>query len=670
MPFAEDDEELEAATGLSESDVEEAEEFPEDMHEQLARSTEDARRYMWGWALCERFLAGDQFLTFSPAAATYVTAPQQPGKNSVCCNIIKPIYRAKMAQLSMAYPDVAVAPESPAFKDIRKATAAEEVLHACWHEKKVQRVLQDATGIATQTGTSAIHTYFDPFMGDFAHEAKRPYDIRFQPGAVNDHECEWMAIRSIIPRVKVIATFPDKEEDISEVSQTNDIDRWRNIGSIDPVPDDSCEVYDIYWKDGRHALFTGQTYLWTGRTPQNVVPVQIIRYQKYEDRIWGDGLIWSLIDIQQAYNRVLNRTLDMVEAMSNPLWWVPVGSGVLTQALSNIIGGFIAYNPAGGEPKRERGVDVPPHMFEMLKALQMMAQDVAEIHNQSMGKRAVGTNSGKAIDSLVEQDTLQTRITMDTIEDAVVDLARVQLAFISECWPEKRMVRIFDVYGKAVYKSLGAEDIATTPSIHIAAGSLFHSDIKDREKKLFELAGAGAIPWDQAIKRSTMRNFNEDRMHTLQDNFHAAEVLEWAKNHLPFEITPDDPIESIRDVFQEYIRSPDYWNGYVNALAQYQQTGDGAALAAEKENMDYIHEVFVNLQMPIGADPMQIQAATQAKIYPRQPMPNLTGNVPQPGNPNPQTGPMDPQMVQHRQQVVSDLGGKEQNRAGVASVGG
>lgn len=624
-------------------------EWPSDLGELIKRSTMDARRYMWGWALCQRFLAGDQYISYSAQAGGFISVMSTPGRSNVACNIIKPIYRAKISQFSLQYPDVAVEPESPALKDIRKATSSEEVLHACWHQKKVKRVLMEAIELATQIGTGAIHTYFDPEVGDFVHEAKGAFDIRFEPGAVNDQQSSWVAIRSIVKRALAEECYPGHEEDFVMASKSNETDRYKNIGTIDPIPDDCVEIFDVYFQDGRHAVVSGNAYLWKGRTPLNVVPVQLIRYMKYADRIYGEGLIWSLIDIQQAYNRVLCRTLDMVEAQSNPLWWVPVGSGVVAQALSNVIGGFISYNPAGGEPKREPGIPVPAHMFEMLKSLQLMAQDVAEIHSASLGK-AASLRSGKSMETLIEQDQSQTRITMDSIENAVVDLARVQLAFVAECWTEKRMVRIFDAYGKAVWRSMSSEDIATDPAVHIAANSLFQSDIQDRERRLFELAEKQAIPWDEAIKRSTLRNFKQDRMKALQDNYHASEVLEWAKQHMPLQFTPDDPIETIRDQFGEYIRSPDYWQNYMRATA----SGDPALVAAEIENMNYIHDIYVALQLPIGATPEQVQMAEDAKVYPRPKptgAPMLTGNVPQPGNPTPQQGPMHPDDVALRMQA-------------------
>lgn len=648
-------------------DEEAAEEYPENIGELLKRSTMDARRYMWSWALCQRFLAGDQYISYSPQTGGFVSVMSQPGRSNVSCNIIKPIYRAKISQFSLQYPDVAIEPESPAMKNIRKAIAAEECVHACWHEKKVKRHLMEAIELATQIGTSVIHTYYDPDLGDFCHEAKGAFDIRFEPGAVNDAQSSWIAIREIVKREEAIETYPEHAEDLQPASKSNETDRYKNIGSIDPVPDDCIELYRVYWKDGRSAVVSSGVYLWQGRSPLNIQPIQVFRYMKYADRLYGEGLIWSLIDIQQSYNRVLNRTLDMVEAQSNPMWWVPIGSGVVAQALSNIIGGFITYNPAGGKPEREPGIPVPAHMFEMLKSLQLMAQDIAELHSASLGK-AASLRSGKSMETLINQDQSQTRITMDNIEDNVVDLASVQLAFIAECWTEERMVRIFDAYGKAEWRSLSSKDIAVDPAIHISANSLFQCDIQDRERRLFELAEKQAIPWEEAIKRSTLRNFKQDRMKSLQDNYHASEVLEWAKQHMPLEFTPDDPIESIKEQFGEYIRSPDYWENYHKAVT----SGDPMMVQAEMENMNYIHDIYVALQLPIGATPEQVQMAEEAKIYPRpKPAPALTGNVPQPGNPSPQQGPMDPQDVQARMQAQQANGNAGQNNMiGVSGMQG
>ena len=87
--------------------------------------------------------------------------------------------------------------------------------------------------------------------------------------------------------------------------------------------------------------------------PKGSDPLVILRYEEMPDRIYGQGLIWPLIDSQRVFTRVVQRIVDMVESMANPVWLNPTTSGVSRGSFNNVIGGVIPYNMAGGKPTRE-----------------------------------------------------------------------------------------------------------------------------------------------------------------------------------------------------------------------------------------------------------------------------------------------------------------------------
>lgn len=637
--------------------------YPADLDASLRLSTNDARRYMWAWSLCQRFIAGDQYVAFNQSSQAFIPVAAQPGKNSCVVNLIRPRIRAKIAQLDIAYPDVAIMPSAPSEANIRQATATEEVWHYLWYAKGVKDTLMRAIEFAIEIGTSALHTFMDPQTGDFVTEAKRAFDIRFEEGAVDIGEASWIAIRSVVKLKALQAAYPEKAHLLSALSKTSVTDRYINAGSIDAIPKDSVEMWDVYWKDGRHAVFSCGEYLWTEMMPDGILPVQVIYYHRYDDRIWGDGAVWPSIDIQRSYNRVFNRTLDMIEATSNPLWLYPVGSNASKNALSNVIGGIVSYNPAGGEPKRVPGINIPPHMIDMLRLLEGQCDNAFELHTQSYGKRAPGVNSGVAIESLVQQDQATTTYTQNSIEAAVIGLCKTYLTFVKATWTEAKAIQIYDTMGRVVHREVDASSILENPTVKIQAGTLFQADLRHQEARLKDWVALKAITPQEAMLRSQDRNYNKSRMQSMMDSYHAADILEAVKQGLAVEIYPTDPIDMIKTLFEEYMRSPDFYGEYMDAL----EVGDMEAMTAASTRMYDVRNAYVSLLAPPSQPAEQVAQVAQQSVYPRKNMTPYSA-PPQPGNPMPATGPMAQQDIDARAGALEGTDGPDYNTSGMGGV--
>ena len=641
----------------------EADEFPHDFLVQMHKAADVQRPLSWEWGACLRFLAGEQSLSLAAGVPTFITA-RAVGTNNYSVNMIYPHYRAKVAQLDLHAPSCGVRPATATSEDIRKALATEQCANYLWDANRLEKHVKHAIRMCIELGTSALHTYYNQAKQNFQTCAKSSYDIRFEAGSVNDEEWNWVGVRSLWKKDALVAIYPQAAEmpDASSTSTDPQDNRRPNATQqMDRIPEDSIEVWDIYFKDGRHGLWCQTEWLWKGRTPSDIVPVQIFRYDTLSDRIYGRGMVVQLMPLQQVLNRLVSRSTDMIEAMANPVWMNPTTSGVSKGQLTNTIGGVINYNAAGGKPDRERGLDVPQSVYEQIKLTMSLMQDVASQHSQSMGKRAVGVNSGVAINELADTDLQQMTATMETISECIKDLLITNLVFAKNTWNQPVMTKAFGLAGSVEYKSLQATDLMDMPDVIVETSTLFSRHIEDVEKRLQTWVQMQAITPQDAFKMSSLRNYSADKMTEMMKSFKATSIVAMIRAQLPIEIFPTDPIQQITQQLDEFMDSPEYYQPYLDAL----NSQNPEMITQEAQKMNYIRTMYGMLVAPAGV-PGQVIAQTSATpVAPRAPGPMPPPPGP-PGNPMPQQGPMPPEQIQQRADTTESRGGQSINRTGMS----
>jgi hypothetical protein len=269
-------------------------------------------------------------------------------------------------------------------------------------------------------------------------------------------------------------------------------------------------------------------------------------------------------------------------------------------------------------------------MFEELRQIQSMMMDVANIHANSLGKRQPGVNSGVAIQQITEQDSAGLATTQQSIEQLVKHTAETMLVLTKNYSNESKMVRMFDGRGQIIWRELNATRLSDEPQVCIEANSSFQSTIDSREKKLWSLVQLGAMDPKEALKRSNLRNFDQDRMRTMADYAHARDILEAAKQGLPVEVFSTDNTEAIGNTFKQYMESPMYYQPYEDAV----RSGNPEAINETKRKMDNIRNLYMSIVAPPEATAEEVMQLADKKVYPRPSGPPMP-----PGNPNPQIGP-------------------------------
>jgi hypothetical protein len=577
--------------------------FPTDFKKkQIDKSdyTKSIERRTWDLSLL--FLEGRQWMSWDNTARNMAGYPEVQGDYRITVNLLLNIYRNLLSKLATTYPGIVVSPASPSTEDILKAQSSEMAIKYYWKEGDMKEKLGKSFEWLLSCGTAGYHSYYDPEQNEVVTEIVSPFDLVFEPYVDCPSDSQYIGIRRHVAKEELIRTVPDKEEQILESADSYDVQNRPGSASLTNVPADRVEIFEVYWKDGRHAILLNEDYLYAGENELGYIPIEVLRYTQVPGKLWGIGLIAPLIDMQWLYNKSRSQVIKNIELMSNPKWLVPKSSGVNPSAITNRPGEKVYYNAAGGAPTQIGAAPLPAHVFDNITKLQGEMMDVSGIHSTSLGKRAVGITSGKAMQTLADQDMSQLQQTQLRIEETCRKIAQTTLKLMKLYYKESRMVRMFDDAGKIVFKQLQNTDIVEVPDVFIEAGSLFRSETQDRDRKIYDLLEMGLIQPETALKELSFKTGNKFVMDKMESMAHAKELLDAAIVGYDIEIFKSDDLSAFKQVFGDFIRGPDYYN-------------------LGEERQEYIRDVFIAIEHG-EMDPQKLgEANFQEKVFPRQPSP-------------------------------------------------
>ena len=585
---------------------------------EASKSVKTSERRLWN--LTARFLEGRQWLSYDRRTSEHVTSRLSgEGQTRVTINLLINMYRNVLSRLALSYPSIAVLPPSPSNEDIIKAKACEMALRYYWQADEMKPKLQNLVQMLLQFGTGALYSFYDPAKKRVSTEVYRPHDIFFEPAVIDPSDSQWIALRRFVTKAALKKAFPKDKKEIEEAAgPTDDTYGVVSTGSSMAPPKNRVELFEIHWRDGRHAIVLGSHYLHKGMRGMEEFPIQIVRYTEVDRRLWGISFLAPLLDLQLLYNRARSQMIQNVELMGNPKWLIPKTAGVASNSITSRAGEKIYYNAASPRPEQVMPAPLPEYVTQNIVRIQSEMMDVSGVHSVTLGKRAVGITSGKGMDVLTERDTSQLQITQEYIERAVARTARCALALMQKHYTEPRMMAMFDQYGKPVYNAIKSTELLGTPDVHIEAGSLFRDEAQDRDMKIMQLMEAGLIEKDEALDELSFRTGNRRISEKVQSMAHARDMLNVILGGGMIEIFANDDIDSFKQIFSEFMKTAQFYE-----------------IPPEKQN--YIRDVLVSIATAGAPFEDYINAMNTAKVFPRATAPeggraNVAANVTSPSS--------------------------------------
>ena len=570
------------------------------------------------WDLCLAFLEGRQYLTWDKLQNQFINMPQATGRSRVVINKLLNKYRNIVSKLSAQYPSMVVTSIADSYEDVTKSEGSELSLRWYYQDQDMPEKFGELTRWGSATGNGALHTSYDERAKKIVTKVVSPYNLFWEPGVNNPAEALWAAVMSLVPRQELIDTYPDFKAQLEEITSESQRDQKRPGGGFTQgglqVPDDRLAFYEVIYKDGHCEFRCGpDLVLHTWETPGKVFPLQFFRYTDVPGRLWGLGLLVQLLDLQSMYNRARNMVFDSGELMANPMWMIPKNSGLTNDSITNSPGKKVFYNASAPEPHQVKGAELPAYFQNSIHEIDQEMNDVAGTNDVQLGKRPVNFSSGTAIKEMTDNATSQLQMTQDNLEKCAKDHAKVVLVYMQAYYTEGQFIKIFNVNGRTLSRTVKSSDLISMPSIFLEAGSLFRDEAQDRDQKTMQLFQAKLISPEDALKRLSMHIGNRDAVKNMVAYAHAEELLaastgardkfdpvEQRMLMKGVEIWPTDDLNAIQEVFMEYVRS-----------AGYSMLPDG--------RQQYVRDILMAVRnFGKGLTPGQMDQANNQKVWPIQ----------------------------------------------------
>lgn len=566
------------------------------MKTKLSDFDQDKNRFSRTWDLCLLYLQGRQHLYYDRTINDF--RRRKRDTSDVTINLLINIYRNLEARLSVAYPSLTVLPSSPSPEDIVKAKTSEAALRYYWAREKMPTIFEEAISWLITCGNVGMYTRYNG--RDVCTEVIDPYRMYFEPGTTRIKESNYVAYSKLVNRDELEAAYPEFKEQIKKAAASSYDDQLRNAFGLYPKQKlkDRLKIYEIFFRNNERRVLLDTTYLFKGKWFGETNPLQFVRYTDIPGRIWGVGCLEPLIDLQSQYNRSRAQVIENADLIGNPKWLIPKTSGVGPNAITNRRGEKVYYNPAGGAPTAVTPPSLPGFVLQNISQIASEMMDVSGLHATSLGKRAVGVTSGKAIEELSAKDATQLQTTQANIEKAASDLGTIVLTLMKRYYTEGKMVRMLDSFGKVVFKYLQATSLVEEPEVFIEAGSLFRNEKQDRDQKIIDLLQLGLIDKTTALTELQFGTGNAFVTEKMEAMAHANDILQAAALGNEIEIFTTDDLPAFREVFSNFIRSPDYYS-----------------LPEERQN--YLRDVLISIETFGSPENQFVDKLVNDRVFPR-----------------------------------------------------
>ena len=567
-------------------------EFPKDPASMITRAKTDRLQDKEVWDLCAQFLQGNQWLRWKERDEMWrsVAGQQDSQFERVTINNILVRYRNVRSRLSLAYPSIAVLPASTSPDDINKAKSSELVLSYLWKADDIEGKFDKAIAHVLTFGCAGLHSYYNEDMGRPTVEVFSPYDIFPEPDCSSFEDCDWCAIRTFHTKRDLLETYglTPKLRKLIEANSSSPVNpdySDANYSNGERHPKSRIELYEFYWRDGRHGIALNDVWLYKGHEDRYDYPIEIIEYSNIPTKLWPIGLVMPMIDPQYQYNKTRSRIGANVAVHSSPVWMVPRGAGVAKTALSNRPNSVVMYNQGAGKPSRDAPPPVSPGAFTHADMLIKEIDDASGTYRPMMGQREPGIHSGTAIREMANQGVTQLQMTQASIERAAVRIAKRMLKLTAANIETSQVITAFDSVGMIVSKAIESTNLSETPEVFFQAGSMFRDNASERERMLIEQFDRGLLTPQEYRQQSTFRSGPVFAVQRMESIAHFRELLEAAKAGYIIEIPPWADLEAFRIVWEQFMKSPEYY-------------------ALEPAPWQYVSDVYMQvMQMLMGGAP-------------------------------------------------------------------
>lgn len=305
------------------------------------------------------------------------------------------------------------------------------------------------------------------------------------------------------------------------------------------------EYYDIV--EHVKAVYVQETNkVYTAAWEPNELPYIVFNYSDPVKGTTDQSVVDILYGIQLQVDELLAVIKDSIQMNPGVTYFVPNGSGIKANMLSNRTGQIVAYDAMQGQPPvvAQTNDIISAQFIQMLDKLKADAYELIGISELSaMARKPTGLNSGVALETLENAEAGRQEVLISNVVHLYVDIA-------------KRCIEVFDptksilpnARNRTRLEWQGIVDARDRLNIQFSAADSLSKDPSTKLQQLIQLAQAGVIP--QSAVGRLMELPDLAAGYSLANNAYnavCAFIEEVIESQQVLNIPPFLPLEMLKD---------------------------------------------------------------------------------------------------------------------------
>ena len=482
---------------------------------EFERRSRERLKYELQWRLNINFFLGNQYCDILPEAGVlYRTDKAFSWQQRDVFNHIAPIVESRLAKLNKVLPRVVVRPATGDEEDVEAAKVSTMILNSAFERNKMDAVINEATVwselcgtvfykqnwindggmIICKEGEKSIHE------GDISTTVCPPHEI--YPDTCNVQQIDQCA--SVI-HAHVLTRDYVKELWNVEVDAT-DIDACTPDGTRTGKFKDGCLVLEYYeqpsqeHENGRYIVVCGEKLLFEGDLPYingeggtRKLPFVQQNAISRPGCIWGVSVIERCIPVQRSYNAVRNRKHEFLTKMAVGVLAVEEGTADIEDLAENGLspGKVIVYRQGANKPEMLYPGSIPDEFTKEEAALLEefnLISGTSDLMRQSVAPPNI--TSGRALNTIAEQDDTRLAVTADKIRDAIIEISKQWLRLFKQFAGNARIERVVGKNG-GISKLYWSSAMLTSDDVVHETENELSDSLSSRKQAIYEMLAHG-----------------------------------------------------------------------------------------------------------------------------------------------------------------------------------
>ena len=453
------------------------------------------------WQINMNFLMGNQYCNIGYGGELEEAERQYFWQEREVFNHIAPIFDVRYAKLSKIKPDINVLPSTSDEKDKQTAKASKKIYKYIKNKLKLDSLVNQAIKWSEVCGTVFYKVSWNGEIGQVIGLDDRGGKIKsgdVEISVVSPFEiypdspvCDSLKACQSLIHAKAYTTTQVKQmygidvpgRKVNTYSLDNVSEGIGGLGFSGTMPkiiesekEDSVVVIERYvrpnadYPNGRLTIVADERLVFDGDLPYQCGEdgerdFPFIRQTSIEEPgcFWGSSVVERLIPIQRAYNAVKNRKHEFLNRLSLGVLSVEDGSVDLDNLEDEGLcpGKILVYRQGANEPKYLEGENIPTGLDEEEKFLLEEFNKISGVSDLVSSSSISSNISGVALELMISQDEAKLNAPIESIKQAVKDLASMILRLYKQYASFPRVAKIIGENGEIEMFYFSSSDITS-----------------------------------------------------------------------------------------------------------------------------------------------------------------------------------------------------------------